>query len=188
MKASYVGERVTVLNLRYLINRTIGGSLLLSILGNFSVPCLIGIFGTKAFLLLPCFSLFYVLKFISFPADDQAVYAVYAATCQRKCVLTYILYIKKNWHCSFMIGDASESALLKCVELSLGDVENRRLRNPKVVEIPFNSMNKYQVHFVDDAISQYCLFHFAPHCHTLWCIVSRGQGGHLHFLVILIGR
>jgi len=42
-------------------------------------------------------------------------------------------------------GDASESALLKCVELSLGDVENRRLRNPKVVEIPFNSMNKYQV-------------------------------------------
>jgi len=42
-------------------------------------------------------------------------------------------------------GDASESALLKCVELSLGDVENRRLRSPKVVEIPFNSMNKYQV-------------------------------------------
>jgi len=42
-------------------------------------------------------------------------------------------------------GDASESALLKCVELSLGDVENRRLRNPKIVEIPFNSMNKYQV-------------------------------------------
>merc|ERR1711936_172768 len=42
-------------------------------------------------------------------------------------------------------GDASESALLKCVELSLGDVENRRLRNPKIVEIPFNSTNKFQV-------------------------------------------
>nr|XP_018671061.1 sodium/potassium-transporting ATPase subunit alpha-3 [Ciona intestinalis] len=42
-------------------------------------------------------------------------------------------------------GDASESALLKCVELSLGDVEGRRRRNAKIVEIPFNSMNKYQV-------------------------------------------
>lgn len=43
------------------------------------------------------------------------------------------------------LGDASESALLKCVELSLGDVEGRRLRNAKVAEIPFNSTNKYQV-------------------------------------------
>ncbi|XP_076802406.1 sodium/potassium-transporting ATPase subunit alpha-3-like isoform X2 [Clavelina lepadiformis] len=42
-------------------------------------------------------------------------------------------------------GDASESALLKCVELSLGDVEKRRKRNAKICEIPFNSMNKYQV-------------------------------------------
>nr|XP_009861357.1 sodium/potassium-transporting ATPase subunit alpha-3 [Ciona intestinalis]XP_026694217.1 sodium/potassium-transporting ATPase subunit alpha-3 [Ciona intestinalis]XP_026694218.1 sodium/potassium-transporting ATPase subunit alpha-3 [Ciona intestinalis] len=42
-------------------------------------------------------------------------------------------------------GDASESALLKCVELSLGDVEGRRLKNTKVAEIPFNSTNKYQV-------------------------------------------
>ncbi|XP_039248773.2 sodium/potassium-transporting ATPase subunit alpha-3-like isoform X2 [Styela clava] len=42
-------------------------------------------------------------------------------------------------------GDASESALLKCVELSLGDVEGRRLRNAKIAEIPFNSTNKYQV-------------------------------------------
>nr|CAB3224447.1 sodium/potassium-transporting ATPase subunit alpha-3-like [Phallusia mammillata] len=42
-------------------------------------------------------------------------------------------------------GDASESALLKCVELSVGDIENRRKRNAKIAEIPFNSMNKYQV-------------------------------------------
>ena len=42
-------------------------------------------------------------------------------------------------------GDASESALLKCVELSIGGVSEFRKRNKKVVEIPFNSTNKYQV-------------------------------------------
>ena len=42
-------------------------------------------------------------------------------------------------------GDASESALLKCVELSIGKVNEYRAKNKKVVEIPFNSTNKYQV-------------------------------------------
>jgi sodium/potassium-transporting ATPase subunit alpha len=42
-------------------------------------------------------------------------------------------------------GDASESALLKCVELCMGDVSGWRNRNKKVCEIPFNSTNKYQV-------------------------------------------
>ena len=42
-------------------------------------------------------------------------------------------------------GDASESALLKCVELSIGNVTDYRAKNKKVVEIPFNSTNKYQV-------------------------------------------
>lgn len=42
-------------------------------------------------------------------------------------------------------GDASESALLKCVELSLGGVAEYRKKNPKLCEIPFNSTNKYQV-------------------------------------------
>ena len=42
-------------------------------------------------------------------------------------------------------GDASESALLKCVELSIGNVEEFRSRNKKICEIPFNSTNKYQV-------------------------------------------
>ncbi|XP_059138721.1 sodium/potassium-transporting ATPase subunit alpha-like [Physella acuta] len=42
-------------------------------------------------------------------------------------------------------GDASESALLKCVELSIGNVTDFRRRNKKIVEIPFNSTNKYQV-------------------------------------------
>ena len=42
-------------------------------------------------------------------------------------------------------GDASESALLKCIELSVGSVEQMRKDNPKLAEIPFNSTNKYQV-------------------------------------------
>uniref|UniRef100_A0AC34GP15 Sodium/potassium-transporting ATPase subunit alpha n=1 Tax=Panagrolaimus sp. ES5 TaxID=591445 RepID=A0AC34GP15_9BILA len=42
-------------------------------------------------------------------------------------------------------GDASEVALLKFAELSLGDVIGFRTQNPKIAEIPFNSTNKYQV-------------------------------------------
>jgi len=42
-------------------------------------------------------------------------------------------------------GDASESALLKYVELAIGNVPKYRKRHPKVCEIPFNSTNKYQV-------------------------------------------
>ena len=43
------------------------------------------------------------------------------------------------------IGDASEVALLKCTELSTGNVMDYRARHKKVCEIPFNSRNKYQV-------------------------------------------
>ncbi|CAK9303750.1 unnamed protein product [Gordionus sp. m RMFG-2023] len=43
------------------------------------------------------------------------------------------------------IGDASESALLKCVELTYGNVEQLRMLYRKIAEIPFNSNNKYQV-------------------------------------------
>jgi sodium/potassium-transporting ATPase subunit alpha len=42
-------------------------------------------------------------------------------------------------------GDASESALLKCVELCIGGVTEYRKKNKKICEIPFNSTNKYQV-------------------------------------------
>uniref|UniRef100_A0A4W6BXM0 Sodium/potassium-transporting ATPase subunit alpha n=1 Tax=Lates calcarifer TaxID=8187 RepID=A0A4W6BXM0_LATCA len=49
-------------------------------------------------------------------------------------------------------GDASESALLKCIELSCGSVRMMRDKNKKVAEIPFNSTNKYQlsVHETED--------------------------------------
>ena len=42
-------------------------------------------------------------------------------------------------------GDASESALLKCIEVCCGSVKEMRERYTKIVEIPFNSTNKYQV-------------------------------------------
>ncbi|XP_067419862.1 sodium/potassium-transporting ATPase subunit alpha-3 isoform X2 [Emydura macquarii macquarii] len=49
-------------------------------------------------------------------------------------------------------GDASESALLKCIELSSGSVKLMREKNKKVAEIPFNSTNKYQlsIHETED--------------------------------------
>ena len=47
--------------------------------------------------------------------------------------------------CRVCNGDASESALLKCFELEVGSIEEYRQRHPKVLEIPFNSTNKYQV-------------------------------------------
>ncbi|CRK96297.1 CLUMA_CG009717, isoform A [Clunio marinus] len=51
-----------------------------------------------------------------------------------------------------VIGDASEAALLKCMELAFNDVMAFRKRNKKVCEIPFNSTNKFQVsiHETDD--------------------------------------
>ena len=58
-----------------------------------------------------------------------------------------------------MNGDASESAILKCVELTIGNALEYRKNNPKVCEIPFNSTNKYQVsiHKTDDGDNRYLL-------------------------------
>ncbi|CAM4505279.1 unnamed protein product [Leuciscus chuanchicus] len=42
-------------------------------------------------------------------------------------------------------GDASESALLKCIELCCGSVKEMREKYNKIAEIPFNSTNKYQL-------------------------------------------
>jgi sodium/potassium-transporting ATPase subunit alpha len=42
-------------------------------------------------------------------------------------------------------GDASEIALLKFSELTVGQITEFRNKNPKIAEIPFNSTNKYQV-------------------------------------------
>ena len=55
-------------------------------------------------------------------------------------------------------GDASEAALLKCTELSLGNTLEFRSKNKKVTEIPFNSTNKYQVSVHEnESKTCYCL-------------------------------
>merc|ERR1719262_2120815 len=46
-------------------------------------------------------------------------------------------------------GDACEAAILKCTELSIGNVMDYRQKYKKVCEIPFNSTNKYQVSLHD---------------------------------------
>lgn len=61
-----------------------------------------------------------------------------------------------------VVGDASETALLKFSEVILGDVMSIRAQNKKVAEIPFNSTNKFQV----------CLIFFfleiVPDCFCHW--------------------
>lgn len=50
------------------------------------------------------------------------------------------------------IGDASESAILKCMELSIGGSVNAyRHKYPKVCEIPFNSTSKYHLTIHENA-------------------------------------
>mgnify|MGYP001483905368 CR=1 FL=1 len=52
-------------------------------------------------------------------------------------------------------GDASEAAILKCTELSLGDTMKFRSNNKKVCEIPFNSTNKFQVSIHEQEVDSY---------------------------------
>lgn len=42
-------------------------------------------------------------------------------------------------------GDASEVAILRCMEQLDGDVLGYRKQYPTMAEIPFNSTNKFQV-------------------------------------------
>merc|ERR1719333_599402 len=73
-------------------------------------------------------------------------------------------------------GDASEAAILKCTELSKGNVMEYRKKNNKVCEIPFNSTNKFQVsiHESEDGDPRHLLvMKGAPErilekCSTIW--------------------
>eukprot|EP00090_Calanus_glacialis_P038504 TRINITY_DN67168_c0_g1_i1.p1 TRINITY_DN67168_c0_g1~~TRINITY_DN67168_c0_g1_i1.p1 ORF type:complete len:1030 (-),score=220.45 TRINITY_DN67168_c0_g1_i1:134-3133(-) len=75
-----------------------------------------------------------------------------------------------------VLGDASEAGILKCTELSNGNVMDYRRRNKKVCEVPFNSTNKFQVsiHTTDDGDSRHLLvMKGAPErilemCSTIW--------------------
>merc|ERR1719419_276360 len=49
-------------------------------------------------------------------------------------------------------GDASEAALLKCCELSEGNVMEYRSKRKKVCEIPFNSTNNIKCQYMNAMI------------------------------------
>ncbi|KAM7383541.1 hypothetical protein PAMP_003185 [Pampus punctatissimus] len=53
-----------------------------------------------------------------------------------------------------VVGDASETALLKFTELSVGNIMEYRNRFKKVLEVPFNSTNKFQlsIHELEDPL------------------------------------
>lgn len=61
--------------------------------------------------------------------------------CSRRGGLIGVVFVPQR----DVAGDASESALLKCIELCCGSVQEIREKNSKIAEIPFNSTNKYQV-------------------------------------------
>ncbi|NXY89078.1 ATP4A ATPase, partial [Alcedo cyanopectus] len=61
-----------------------------------------------------------------------------------------------------VLGDASETALLKFAELTVGPVAEARQRLPKVAELPFNSTNKFQVSVHDAGERQLLVLKGAP--------------------------
>ena len=84
--------------------------------------------------------------------DKSAVGLQALMRCAMLCNRAFIVENPENMSKPILqrdcIGDASESAIVKCCELNFGGVTAYRAANEKVVEIPFNSSNKYQVgHF-----------------------------------------
>jgi len=52
--------------------------------------------------------------------------------------------MKKHINSRRVEGDPTEAGILKCYECLMGNTEEMRKQNPKVIDIPFNSRNKYQ--------------------------------------------
>ncbi|GBM26405.1 Sodium/potassium-transporting ATPase subunit alpha, partial [Araneus ventricosus] len=69
-------------------------------------------------------------------------------------------------------GDASESAILKCMELAVGNVAAYRAKNPKVCEIPFNSTNKY--HFIESSQEAYTFSKFGMNQSRIYIWIVMG--------------
>ncbi|KAL1023655.1 hypothetical protein UPYG_G00044130 [Umbra pygmaea] len=76
-------------------------------------------------------------------SDTWAALARIAGLCNRAVFLaeqTNVPILRRD-----VAGDASEAALLKCIELCCGSVKDMREKHRTVAEIPFNSTNKYQL-------------------------------------------
>lgn len=64
-----------------------------------------------------------------------------------------------------VVGDASETALLKFTELTVGNIMDYRNRFKKVVEVPFNSTNKFQVRAGSCVVNRLLIIlDQIPHC------------------------
>lgn len=70
-----------------------------------------------------------------------------------------------------VVGDASETALLKFTELTVGNIMDYRNRFKKVVEVPFNSTNKFQVRVV-------------AFCHPLTTLAKRTAVNKMYFFLL----
>ncbi|KAI4457024.1 sodium/potassium-transporting atpase subunit alpha [Holotrichia oblita] len=78
-----------------------------------------------------------------------------------------------------ILGDASEVAVMKAMEVMVGDILDRREKNPKICEIPFNSVNKYQLSIHKRVRGSYLLvMKGAPEKILERCttVVSNGKG------------
>jgi len=64
---------------------------------------------------------------------------------QFKLFFTFILQAEVPILKRECIGDASETALLKYVEMAVGGAASYQSRNKKIAEVPFNSTNKFQI-------------------------------------------
>lgn len=75
------------------------------------------------------------------------------------------------------LGDASESAVLRCMERLVGGVSKFRRTKPKVFEIPFNSVNKYQVSIHKDGHQHFLTMKGAPEVILPRCRVAAVKAG-----------
>ncbi|ETE62182.1 Potassium-transporting ATPase alpha chain 2, partial [Ophiophagus hannah] len=71
---------------------------------------------------------------------------------QNRMTVAHLWFDNEIYSADTIVGDASETALVKFSEVVLGDVMDIRKRNRKVAEIPFNSTNKFQlsIHETED--------------------------------------
>lgn len=84
-------------------------------------------------------------------------------------------YVSSRLAQRLVVGDASETALLKFTELTVGNVMDYRNRFKKAVELPFNSTNKFQVsvglltdYCIINQISGLSVFFICYHCNFLF--------------------
>jgi len=79
-------------------------------------------------------------------------------------------------------GDASEIALLKFTEISIGNIPQYRVKHKKIAEIPFNSTNKYQLSIHETDTEKHPAGHLLGECFgVLWVVGFLKREGFFRF-------